>query len=127
MTTLQTARFHIDIPLDKLGEITQALRDLGLDFDPVNHMTALSNENILDGILTGADAGPAIDQINDHLANIQHHRRINTPFPGMSPVQQRDFLHLINLHSSWTSDYEPRLMDVNENRLENFLTTNPHL
>ena len=127
MTTVQTTRFHIDIPLDKLGEITQAFTNLGLDFDPVNHMTTFTDEQILNGIFTGAEAGRAIDQINDYLDHIQHYRRINTPFPEMSPVQQHGFLHLINLHSSWTSDYEPRLMDIGENRLENFLTTNPHL
>ena len=68
-----TARFYIDVPLDKLDRVEHILNSEDVPFCTTENMVHLPRENLLDSIFTGADGQYAIDKLNSH------HRRRGTP------------------------------------------------
>ena len=94
-------------------------------FCQMENMAPFPRENLLDGVFTGADADYAQDNINRYLEDQDDHRRVLQPFHAMTPQTRWAFLVLATHHSSWTSDHEPYLLEINSQRLDEFLRDHP--
>ena len=121
----ETARFYIDVPLPQLDLVDQLLNKAGVQFCPIENMVCLPKENLLDGIFTGADAGYAIEQLNEKLYDIDDPEHINLEFFQMNPETRRDFLNMVTLDMSWESDYEPTLLELEPSVVTRFLQQHP--
>ena len=104
------AQYLINIDLDRIEAIQLLLAHSGIEMDPVDDMVCISPENLLDGIILGRDAQDAIAGVNNYLETEGKPSRIDIPFQDMSPEARRDFLALVNIHSSWNYDHASILL-----------------
>ena len=100
------AQYLIKIDLDRIEAVQLLLAHSAVRMDPVDDMVCISPENLLDGIILGRDAQEAIAGVNSYLELETEEKpsRIDMPFQEMSPEARRDFLALVNIHSSWDND-----------------------
>ena len=121
----EKARFHIEVPLEDLELARVTLKQIGIDFNPLDDMLHLPQDNLLYSVFTGTNGQYAVDKINEHLQQDDSTQaRVNQDFNNMSPETRRDLLELATLHIEWTSDYNPQIGGLDSNALQDFLDTN---
>ena len=119
----ETAAFTVDIKLTELNTISKAMRDNQIDFDPVKSMVCNHPYMFVELVFTGESAGETVDHVNQWLEKAGRPERIRLEFGEMPPATRRDFLELINMHSSWNTDWntgQKILAGVNEESWEKF-------
>ena len=104
------AQYLIKIDLERIEAVQLLLADSAVRMNPVDDMVCISSGNLLDGIILGRDAQEAIAGVNSYLETEGKPSRIDMPFQEMSPEARRDFLALVNLHSSWNYDHASILL-----------------
>ena len=120
-----TARFYIDVPLDKLDRVEHILNSEDVPFCTTENMVHLPRENLLDSIFTGADGQYAIDKLNSHHAAEGRHERITIEFWQMSPKTRRDLLEFVTMNMDWESEHEPDIAYLDPGRFVEFLQQHP--
>ena len=117
----ETARFHINIPLNKLDVAQDLLVSMGVRLDLLTDMVHLPDHNRLYSVFTGQDGQYVADHLNNYLERTGAQQRITAPFDQMSHTTRRDLLELATLHTQWTTDYEPTVEQIDDDRLAAFL------
>ena len=125
MTT--KARFHINVPLDKLSELSSVLDRMDIPFYQVQNMLHLPQDNIQYGVLTGLDGQYAVNRINQHLEAEKSPHRIARYFNYMPTNARRDLLELATDHICWTTDQPPNIETIDPRALQDFMDSNPNL
>ena len=121
-----TPRFYIEVPADQVDATAQLLANAGVTFSPLANMVCLPKENLLDSIFTGGEGQYAIDKINETLSNEGHHEQLLLPFAEMDHHTRWSLLRLATLHISWERDYNPEIIDLDPQKVRDFLHHHPH-
>ena len=116
----ETASFYITVPLDRLDAVRQALRQTGIDLDPVRDMLHIPGDSVIYSLFTGADGQYAADRMNEYLNQSTESRRIGE-FSGLSDTARRDLLELATVDTCWTSDDRPAIDEISYEALQAFL------
>lgn len=104
----QKARFHIEVPLDKLSLVETVLQGMDISFDPKESMFHLPAENLMWSVFTGKDGQFAVDRLNEHLQTLPGPTaRVLQAFPYMTPEARRDLLELATQDIQWSTDEPP--------------------
>ena len=108
--------FLITIPTDRVTQAAQALREMGIDFDPTSQITLIDPDRQL--ILHGAEETSTVhppinsgDQIHSLIEGLNSHLE----HKGLSPVlpeystdwpiaQHQELLHLATMEVLWDGD-----------------------
>ena len=90
-------QFLLTVPPQRVDDLTQALREAGFDFDPVNHMAAidLGVETVTSGVSQGEDLPDQIDSMNRRLSSHGETRLIRTDHETWTHRQRFAALRLI--------------------------------
>ena len=128
MSLPTTEHFQIEVPIDRIQELTDALNNFGLDFEPHRDCFIPDPEAFLDGAFTGAETDRVQESMNEWLTQNNRANLLRNIFDQYSPEQRVQFLTLVNLHSVWNSDYSYlNLTEVATEQLDKFTEDNPSL
>ena len=122
-TPLETADFLIKLDLDTLEEKAEGLRQLNIQFDPVENMVCLPQDRMAEAILTGAEMEEVIGKANEYLEERGNPQKIREEFWVMSPVTRRNLMELLGLSSDW---HDGKLLkEINPQGWERFQERHP--
>ena len=124
--TGKIARFYIEIPHERIDRTEATLRAMGLDFSSLHNMVCLPQENLLDSIFSGSEGQYAIENINAAMADQEEPGRIHQEFDQMDHSTRWDLLALATLHTSWEKDLNPEVLELEPERVRDFLAKHPN-
>ena len=119
----EQADFLIKMDLDTLEEKAAVLRQLNIQFDPVESMVCLPKDLMAEMILTGAEMEETVGKANEYLEERGDPERIREEFWEMLPVTRRELMKLMGLNSDWT---DGRILnEINPRAWEKFQQQHP--
>lgn len=97
----ERAKFLVDLELDTLEEMTKILRQLDVEFDPVENMICLPQDGTREAIFTGQDMDEALEKANAYLQEEEDPQRFREKFWDLPPATRRDLMELLTLSADW--------------------------
>ena len=119
-------KYVVTIPEDRESDLSRALHEAGIEFDPVRDMVALPKEHLLDGIFTGRDLGMMRGAVNDHLQRQAAPYRLCREPDSLPAVVRMALLNCFTMHGDWTSEYSPTLRSISGEKLAELRAKYPY-
>ena len=123
-----SARFHIEIPLEQLDQAQETLGTINIKLDPVSDMIFVldrSVNTIFNPTFIGAWSQYIINRINELLERQESPKRLNQAFPDMPAQTRMNLLTMASVELLWSPSTEPDIDNCDHEALEYFIQTHP--
>ena len=116
-------QFLVKIPPELAQELEDFLQEKQVQFDTLTDMVYISNDNVLDKIFTGREIEETLEAVNSYARQAGQPTHPREPHE-MDLRERQDFLHFINVHTSWGTSYDDiEVEDFDPNMWQRFLET----
>ena len=119
----EKAKFVIELDLDTLEQMAGIFKQMDVEFDTVDNMICLPQDQVREAIFTGADMEEVLTSANAYLEETGDSYQLLEEFWQLTPATRRDVMELLALNSDW--DDGKFLNNINPQAWETFRMQHP--
>lgn len=119
----EKAKFVIELDLGTLEKMAGIFKQMDVEFDTVDNMICLPQDQVREAIFTGADMEEVLTSANAYLEETGDSHQLLEEFWQLTPATRRDVMELLALNSDW--DDGKFLNNINPQAWETFRMQHP--